>query len=157
MIVEDLGPLGEEVERLRLELGYPGMRVLQDAFVEGPDHERRPARFPEDCALYTGTHDNATARQRLDEEDEDYRRRALEYTGGSAETFAWDLVTRAWESRPIIAIAPMQDLLGLGAEARMNTPGTESGNWQWRMSAGDASPDLAGRLAQITARTGRIV
>ena len=157
MIVEDLGPLGEEVERLRLELGYPGMRVLQDAFVEGSDHERLPAKFPENCAVYTGTHDNATARQRLDEEDDDYRRRALAYTGGSADTFAWDLVTRAWESRPIIAIAPMQDLLGLGAEARMNTPGTNSGNWQWRMSTGDASPDLAARLSQITARTGRIV
>lgn len=155
MIVEDLGPLGEDVERLRIELGYPGMRVLQDAFVTSLGDERRLANYPENCAVYTGTHDNATARERLDGEDEAYRRRALEYTAGSADTFGWDLVCRAWESRPLMAIAPMQDILGLGAEARMNTPGTKSGNWQWRMSGGVATETLAANLAAVTERTGR--
>lgn len=155
MIVEDLGPLGEEVERLRIQLGYPGMRVLQDAFVGGGDHERRAAEFPENCAVYTGTHDNATARQRLDEEDDAYRRRALEYTGGSVETFSRDLVSRAWESKSIIAMAPMQDLLGLGAGARMNTPGTSTGNWQWRMTPGATTGALAADLAALGQRTGR--
>jgi 4-alpha-glucanotransferase len=155
MIVEDLGPLGDEVERLRLQLGHPGMRVLQEAFDEDVGDERLPQNFSENCAVYTGTHDNDTARGRLESEDEGYRRRALEYTGGSADTYAWDLVVRAWESKPVIAIAPLQDLLGLGSEARMNTPGTPSGNWQWRMPAVAADPSLAADLLELTTRTGR--
>jgi 4-alpha-glucanotransferase len=157
MIVEDLGPLEDEVEILRSQLGYPGMRVLQEAFAEGVSRPRIPQNYPENCAVYTGTHDNNTARGRFDEEDGGYRRRALEYTGGSEATFAWDLVTGAWESRPVIAVSPMQDLLGLGSEARMNTPGTPSGNWRWRMAADAATPTLAARLAELTGRAGRSV
>lgn len=154
MIVEDLGPVGDPVERLRVELGYPGMRVLQDAFSADATGDRLVQSFPTNCAVYTGTHDNDTAIGRFESEDEDYERRALAYTGGSPETFAWDLVSRAWESTSSIAIAPMQDLLGLGSEARMNVPGTAAGNWQWRLSEPPDS-ELALKLADLSERTGR--
>ncbi len=143
IIVEDLGPLGDVVEDLRLQLGYPGMKVLQHAFDGDPGNQFLPENYNDDCVVYTGTHDDDTARGRLDSESDHYRRQALSYTEASLESYSWALISRAWESTAVIAITPMQDLLGLGTEARMNTPSTTEGNWQWRMAEGDAS--AAGR------------
>lgn len=148
VIVEDLGPAGQIVEDLRLELGYPGMEVLQELFVDEPPYPE----IEEDRVVYTGTHDNDTARGRLDGEEEAYRRRALEYTGTIRESYSDGLVESAWASPGVIAIAPMQDLLGLGTEARMNYPSTVSGNWQWRMVPGSASLQLGTKLSGLNQR-----
>lgn len=151
VIVEDLGPAGQPVEDLRRELGYPGIVVLQDRYEdEGP----YPS-IDEDRVVYTGTHDYDTARGRLLGESDSYRRRALLDTGDTESTYPWGLVEGAWSSPGIISIAPMQDLLGLGTEGRMNRPGTTQGNWQWRMAPGSASEGLATRLAELNRRTGR--
>lgn len=155
LIVEDLGPLGEVVEDLRAQLGYPGMKILQDAFDGPAGNQFLPENYQEDCVVYTGTHDNNTARGRLDGESDAYRSRALSFTGGGPESFAWDLLSRAWDSVAVIAIAPMQDLLGLGSAARMNYPATTEGNWQWRMAEGMATPALGGQLASLNQVTGR--
>ena len=155
IIVEDIGPLGDVVEDLRRQLGYPGMRVLQQAFDGDPDNRSLPENYKGDSVVYTGTHDSDTARGRLDGESDQYRQQALSYTGASPETYSWALITRAWESAAVIAITPMQDLLGLGTEARMNHPSTTEGNWQWRMADGAASSDLVEKLTDLNRRTGR--
>ena len=155
IIVEDIGPLGDVVEDLRRQLGYPGMRVLQQAFDGDPDNRSLPENYKGDSVVYTGTHDSDTARGRLDGESDQYRQQALSYTGASPETYSWGLITRAWESAAVIAITPMQDLLGLGTEARMNHPSTTEGNWQWRMADGAASSDLVEKLTDLNRRTGR--
>ena len=155
IIVEDPGPLGEEVEQLRAALGYPGIRVLQQAFEPDPGPMNQPDRYPENLVVYTGTHDNDTALGWLASGDDDYRRRALAFTGGAPETFAADLVSRAWESTPLIAISPLQDLMGLGEGHRMNTPGTVDGNWEWRVPYPGPGDDLAAWLADLNRRTGR--
>ncbi|MEE8375616.1 MAG: 4-alpha-glucanotransferase, partial [Acidimicrobiia bacterium] len=155
IIVEDLGPLGDVVEDLRRQLGYPGMRVLQEAFVGDPDKQLLPENYSDDSVVYTGTHDNDTARGRLDSESERYRQQALTYTEASPETYPWALISRAWESVAVIAIAPMQDLLGLGTGARMNYPSTTEGNWQWRMAEHVATSDLARKMAELNRKSGR--
>jgi len=155
VIVEDLGPLGDVVEDLRAELGYPGMKVLQEAFDGDPANKFLPENFSEDFVVYTGTHDNDTARGRLDWESDQYRQQALAFTQATSETYPWELISRAWESIAVMAITQMQDLLGLGTEARMNIPSTTEGNWQWRMAEGVASSDLAEKLADLNRRTGR--
>jgi len=156
LILEDLGPLGKVVEDLRLRLGYPGMKVLQDAFNGDPANKSLPENFGEDYVVYTGTHDNDTAAGRLDWETGEYRQQALTFTQATPETYPWALISRAWESIAVIAITQMQDLLGLGTEARMNYPSTTEGNWQWRMANGVATSELAERLADLNRRTGRI-
>ncbi len=157
MVVEDLGPLGEEVERLRAELGFPGMRVLQESFDVDPGPTRTPSLYPEWSVVYTGTHDNDTAQGRFQGENEGYRSRARAFTGGTERTFAWDLVSKAWESRPVIAIAPLQDLLGLGSDHRMNVPGTVVSNWEWRMPASGLDESLASSLADLNRSADRHV
>ena len=155
MIVEDLGPLGDVVEDLRLQLGYPGMKILQEAFVGDSDNQFLPENYSDDYVVYTGTHDNDTARGRLESGTERYRRQALAYTEATADSYSWALISRAWESEAVIAIAPMQDLLALGSGARMNYPSTIEGNWQWRMAGGVVTSDLGVRLLNLNRRTGR--
>ena len=155
IIVEDLGPLGDVVEDLRLELGYSGMKVLQEAFDGDLGNPSLPENYQEDFVVYTGTHDNDTARGRLDGERDQYREQALAYTGASPETYSWALIACAWESVAVIAITPMQTLLGLGTEARMNYPSTIEGNWQWRMTDGVATSDLGEKMSDLNLRTGR--
>ncbi len=155
IIVEDLGPLGDVVEDLRRQLGYPGMKILQEAFDGDSDNQFLPENYSDDCVVYTGTHDNDTARGRLDSESERYRQQALTYTGASPEAYPWALISRAWESVAVIAIAPMQDLLGLGSESRLNYPSTAEGNWQWRMAEHAATSDLGVKMAELNRKSGR--
>ena len=155
IIVEDLGPLGAVVDDLRLEFGYPGMKVLQEAFDGDPGNQFLTEHYEDDCVVYTGTHDNDTARGRLDLENDRYRQQALSYTGASPETYSWELISRAWESVAVIAVTQVQDLLGLGTEARMNYPGTTEGNWQWRLADNVITPAVGERLNALNRRTGR--
>ena len=154
LVAEDLGLVTPEVRALADDFALPGMRVLLFAFDE-PASDYLPHRHPERSIAYTGTHDNDTALGWLQDASPGSRERALTYVGGSPETFAWDLVRAAWTSPAAIAIAPMQDLLQLGGEARLNTPGTVHGNWTWRVPAMALSDSLAARLRLLTAVTDR--
>ena len=152
VVAEDLGVITEPVVRLRRELGFPGMVVLQFALGDNPSNPHRPANHEEQSVCYTGTHDNDTTlgwwRSLTDKE-----RASL---GLDPAEPAWSLLERAWGSRAALAIAPLQDVLGLGSEARMNLPGTDEGNWRWRYAAGALTDENARRLRELTERTGRV-
>jgi 4-alpha-glucanotransferase len=146
LIAEDLGVITEPVVRLRDELGLPGMHVLQFGFDDDPNNPHRPQAHRENGVVYTGTHDNDTARGWWDSLSRDERER----TGLDPADPAWSLLELAWTSPARLAIVPAQDLLGLGSEARMNVPGRERGNWRWRLDDGRLTEDLAARLRAST-------
>ena len=158
IIAEDLGIITDEVTNLRRSLGYPGMRVAQFGFDEEIDTAiHHPDNYPTDVVAFTGTHDNDTTigwfwgtnhrhdRRRIDRN----KRRLLALTGTRGEEINWDLIKIVLGSAAETAVVPIQDLLGLGSEARMNTPGKEEGNWIWRMTQ-RATPELTERLGQAT-------
>ena len=148
LIAEDLGVITPDVEALRETFQLPGMKILQFAF-SGPDNPFLPHAYPRNCVVYTGTHDNDTTRgwfNAAPEEERDFCRRYMKSDGSD---IVWDLIRAAWASRADFALAPMQDLLDLGTEARMNLPGKPAGSWTWRMGDDAASPDLAARLREL--------
>jgi 4-alpha-glucanotransferase len=155
IIAEDLGEITPDVIELRDQFGLPGMKILQFAF-SGPDNEFLPHQYPINCVVYTGTHDNDTAFGWFDsapERERDFACRYLDYEPSESLEpsmgFAWELIRAAWASVGVYAIAPMQDLLGLGTEARMNFPSTLGGNWTWRMDASDMSGNLSNRIGEL--------
>lgn len=159
-IAEDLGIVTPEVERLRDDFGLPGMRVLAFAFSDGAE-AYLPHRFHRRCVVYTGTHDNDTIRGLLDAPertaDEHERRqlerqrdRALAYSGSDGREPHWDLIRSALASVADTAIFPIQDVLGLGTEARMNVPGTPDGNWGYRVRSELLSSAVAAKLTRLT-------
>ena len=154
-IAEDLGVITEEVVELRRALGLPGMRVLQFGF-DDPASDHAPHRLVPDAVVYTGTHDNDTARGWLAALDERARRRVLDYVGGTEGEIAWTLVRVAMTSVADLAMLPLQDLLGLDSAARMNTPGVVLGNWGWRVASGALTPDLAARFRRLAEIAGRV-
>jgi len=153
-VAEDLGVITDDVVALRDGLGLPGMRVLQFGF-GADDSPHLPHRHVPNCFAYTGTHDNDTARGWFEHAPPAERARALEYTGSDARDFARDLVRTALASVAATAVVPLPDLLGLGSEARFNTPGESSGNWRWQAPADAFSDALATRLRRLCALTGR--
>jgi 4-alpha-glucanotransferase len=149
IIAEDLGVITADVVALREKYSLPGMKIMQFAFGGNPKDPFLPHNYPDHCVVYTGTHDNDTARgwyERVPEEERRFYRRYLDRDGGNV---AWDLIRACWASVAIFALAPMQDFLDLGNEARMNYPGNPSGNWKWRMGADDLSEDLKERIYEI--------
>ena len=153
-LAEDLGVITEDVGALRRRLGIPGMRVLQFAFDGKAENPFLPSNFEPQTVVYTGTHDNDTTLGWYRSLTDEQRRRADSLRHG--EDPAWDFIRIAWESVADTAICPLQDVLGLGSEARMNRPGLPSGNWTWRFRREDLRPDLAARLRELTERCGRI-
>ncbi|HEX6926052.1 MAG TPA: 4-alpha-glucanotransferase [Longimicrobiaceae bacterium] len=155
VIAEDLGLITPEVDALRTELGYPGMRVVQFAFDGDPRNPHLPENYPEHTVAYTGTHDNDTIvgwwSTASPAEREVARQRWRSSELPVHEAFI-DLVFR---SPARIAIVPLQDVLGLGSEARMNTPGTSENNWTWRLREGQPGPEDAERLRRLTCDAGR--
>jgi 4-alpha-glucanotransferase len=151
VVAEDLGVITEPVVRLRHELGYPGMVVLQFGLGRDPSNPHLPANHHEHSVAYTGTHDNDTTRSWWESLSEDDRA----WTGLDAADPAWSLIEAAWSSRAALAITPLQDVLGLGNEARMNLPGTEHGNWQWRYAPDELTRERAERLRALTASSRR--
>ncbi len=149
IIAEDLGFITPEVQTLRDSLGFPGMKILQFAFEPEPENEDYPHRYPENSVVYTGTHDNDTSAGWLNAASPSATRRALSYTAGRRKTFAWDMIRTAWASPSSLSITPMQDVLGLGSEARMNYPGKSYGYWTWRMPEDVAYSWLSRRLARL--------
>jgi 4-alpha-glucanotransferase len=156
LVAEDLGFITEEVHELRRRAGLPGMKILQFAFAED-DSPHLPHRYDSETVAYTGTHDNDTARGWFERASPVERENALSYLGcASANDIAWGLIRTAYTSVADIAIVPVQDVLDLGSEARMNTPGAERGNWSWRLRAGSLTHENAARLRRLATLTGRV-
>jgi 4-alpha-glucanotransferase len=157
-IAEDLGVITPQVEQLRDAFALPGMRVLQFAFGGGPDNPFLPHNYVRNAVVYTGTHDNDTTAGWFASLDKRTQRAVRQYASGAnrkPSDVAWDLIRLAWSSIADTAIAPLQDVLGLGSSARMNTPGTSEGNWRWRYRAELLKPALLDRLADLTTTYGR--
>ncbi len=148
IIAEDLGVITKDVAELRDAFHLPGMKILQFGFTK-PDDPFLPHNYTSNCVAYTGTHDNDTVRgwyETAPEHERDYARR---YMGVSGADIAWDMIRAVWSSVAVYAVAPMQDLLSLSGDARMNFPSKLGGNWEWRMSVEDMSEDLAKRLREF--------
>lgn len=153
LIAEDLGVITPDVEALRDRFDLPGMRVLQFGF--GYESGHSPHDVPARSVVYTGTHDNDTSQGWFGGLGAPQRQRVLDYLGGGAEQVAWSLLRAAHTCAAELAIAPLQDVLGLGTEARMNTPGKADGNWTWRVRAEQVSATHRQRLARLTAASER--
>ncbi len=156
IIAEDLGVITPEVEALRDDFGFPGMRVLQFAFGSDAKNRDLPHNFPRNTVVYTGTHDNDTAigwyrNSGTPNEHDHYRR----YMGRDGHDVAWDLIRLALSSVADMAIIPLQDIMNLGSEARMNFPSKVGGNWTWRYTDAMLHDGLKNRLLELTALYGR--
>jgi 4-alpha-glucanotransferase len=160
LIAEDLGIITEDVTTLRKRHGLAGMTVLAFAFGdELAESPYLPHNFEVNSIVYTGTHDNNTIRGWFEEDaSAEEKERLRRYLGRdpSPESVAMDLVRLGASSVAELAIVPMQDILGLGAEARMNRPSTASGNWEWRLLPDEAGPEAEGRLYDIARTYGRL-
>ena len=168
IIAEDLGVITPPVEALRDRFEFPGMRILQFAF--GNDDraaEFRPESYPAHCCVYTGTHDNDTTvgwfnsqagagSTRTQDQIDAERKMILDYLGTDGHEIHWDLIHLGSRSNADTFVTPLQDLLGLGSEARMNTPGVAGGNWQWRFTWDQLTDEIRDRFAYVTRSTGRM-
>jgi len=156
IIAEDLGVITPEVEELRDSFGLPGMKVLQFGdYGKGTD-EYIPHNFPTNCVVYTGTHDNDTTVSWYNNISDAEKQKVNTYYNCDGSQIHWTLIRAAWSSVGYIAVAPLQDILGLGGESRMNMPGAASGNWGWRFEDGDLCKVLdEGKLLQLTELFGR--
>lgn len=167
IIAEDLGVITPDVEALRDELGFPGMRILQFAFSSDPKNNDLPHNYHKNVVVYTGTHDNDTAvgwfrsvagagstrdAKQIDREKEF----CLGYLNSLGKEIHWDFIRAALASVANTAIVPLQDLLGLGSEARMNLPNSTEGNWSWRFESDALTSELADRLKDLTCVYGRL-
>ncbi len=157
LIAEDLGVITPAVAQLRKRFGLPGLRVLQFG-LHGDDSPHRPESVLENCVYYTGTHDNNTARGWFEHDATPGERRELARLLGrrpDARHAADELVRLVLDSRARLAVLPLQDVLGLGEEARMNRPASTDGNWRWRVTGRLLTTGAARRLAQATRASGR--
>lgn len=163
---EDLGVITPDVEELRDGFGFPGMRILQFAFGGDPNNHDLPHNYINNCVAYTGTHDNdttvgwwhsqvgagSTRDAREIGREHDF---CMKYLGTDGHEIHWDFVRAVWSSVADTAITPLQDLLGLGTEGRMNLPASTSGNWNWRFQEGVLTDEIGARLKEITEVYGR--
>ena len=157
IVAEDLGTLTPDVTELMEQTGYPGMKVLEFAFDSGEENDYLPHKYTENCVVYTGTHDNDTVMGWLETakpEDISYARSYCQMPDD--EPFNWGLIRVAYESKADTAIVPMQDILGLGKEARMNIPSTLGGNWVWRLDGAALTDELADKLKTMSEKSGRL-
>ena len=155
-IAEDLGLLTPEVHELLEQSGLPGMKVLEFAFDPKEPSNYLPHKYTQNCVCYVGTHDNAPVMAWRDEADKAEVEFAERYLAISdAEGFNWGMIRGGMSSVASMFIAQMQDYLGLGADTRMNTPGTQFGNWRWRLKADALTPELAERLLDMVKMYGR--
>jgi 4-alpha-glucanotransferase len=156
IIAEDLGVITPEVEKLRDDAGFPGMKVLQFAFAADAADPYLPHNYVKNCVVYSGTHDNDTTKgwyAQASEKEHDFVRR---YLARGDDNIAWDFIRLAFSSVADTAVVPLQDVLGLGTEGRMNTPGLPSGNWSWRFRWGQVPYWVAPQLKDMATLYGRI-
>lgn len=157
LLAEDLGFLTPSVKQLLRDSGYPGMRVLQFGFdSRDGDSSHLPHNWPERCVAYSGTHDNNTFAGWLQDACDADAAYAREYLRLGDENPCWDMLCALWVSPAGLVMVQGQDLLGLGGESRMNSPGTQVGNWRWRVSEKSFTPDLAGQIRRKMELYGRI-
>ncbi|MBW3630770.1 MAG: 4-alpha-glucanotransferase [Gemmatimonadetes bacterium] len=157
IVAEDLGLITREVEALRAELDLPGMRVVQFGFDGVPANPHLPENYPRQSVVYTGTHDNDTLAGWWGKASKEERGEVWRRIGRRCADPHWLLVELVLGSLADLAIVPVQDVLGMGSEARMNTPGTTSANWTWRLGPDELTPDAGRRLRRATQRSGRLV
>ncbi|TQV65053.1 MAG: 4-alpha-glucanotransferase [Halothiobacillaceae bacterium] len=157
VVAEDLGIITEEVTALRQRHGLPGMRILQFAFDGGADNPYLPHNHTQDSVVYTGTHDNDTTLGWWNGLELVDREHVLSYMGEPVEPMPWALIRLALESVANLVIIPLQDIMELGAEARMNTPGTTEGNWAWRFEWSQWSAAQSEKFGSEVELYGRLV
>ena len=154
IIAEDLGFLTPRVKKLLKDSGYPGMKILQFAFDSRDENDYYPHKYEENSVAYTGTHDNETVVGWYDTVNVADKKICDAYIGKIKEVTSpeinWKFIETVWNSDSIMALAQMQDFLGIGSEGRMNIPSVPSGNWQWRMEEKLLSDKLAQRLSVLT-------
>lgn len=155
LVAEDLGTITAEVEALRTRFGLPGMKILQFAFGGDANNPYLPHNHQRLSVVYTGTHDNDTTLGWYDGLDERTRAHLRDYLGHDAEGIPWLLIRAAFASVAVFAVVPMQDVLELGSEHRMNTPGVTGGNWRWRFQWEQVPEGLENRLRRLTELYGR--
>lgn len=165
-IAEDLGFITPDVEALRDEFAFPGMRILQYGFGGDAKDLGLPHNYVRNCVAYTGTHDNDTAvgwfRSHSDGADggsgaDSTYEHTLAYLHSDGADIHWDMIRSLWASVADTAIVPVQDILGLGNEVRMNIPGSKNGNWEWRLRKDAITPEIITRLKELTELYGRAV
>jgi len=149
IIAEDLGVITPEVDALRRQFDLPGMRVLQFAFGGGNDNTYLPHNYAPGTVVYGGTHDNNTSIGWWNDASDAERAHVRDYLGVDGHDIAWDLIRAASASVADTAIHPMQDVLGLGADCRMNLPGKGAGYWEWRFTWEQVQPEHAQRLRRL--------
>lgn len=159
IIAEDLGFLTPSVLQLVEDTGFPGMKVLQFAFDSREKSNYLPCYYNRNCVVYTGTHDNDTVKGWYEKLDQADKQLSVEYmNNGSAtrEDIHWDFIRLAQSSVADLSVIPLQDYLGLGSEARINTPSTLGGNWIWRMGSREFTEDIADKCRKMTELYGRL-
>ena len=154
-IAEDLGVITPPVRTLQRELGFPGMRVLQFGFSGGPRNHDLPHNYTSHAVVYTGTHDNDTTRGWFAAREGHEREYALQYLGCAPEDITWAMIRAAYASVARLALVPLQDVLDIGSEGRMNFPSQPDGNWEWRFAEGDLTFTHAQRLRTLAETYGR--
>jgi 4-alpha-glucanotransferase len=150
IIAEDLGMITPDVITLRDAFGFPGMKILQFAFESDANNVYLPHTYQQNCVVYTGTHDNNTTLGWYLKCSNKKRKWINTYLNTDGNDICWDLIRAAWASVADMAIIPLQDMLQLGREARMNTPGTTGKNWDWRFTWDMVTPDIKNRLKTLT-------
>lgn len=159
VIAEDLGFLTPSVIELVKKTGYPGMKILQFAFDSREESDYLPHNYDHNCVVYTGTHDNDTVLgwyETLEEADRELCDKYLNLAKCQGKELHWEFIRAAFASVADLAVIPMQDYLGLGSEARINTPSTLGNNWKWRMKKGSFTKELAGQIKDMTGLYGRL-
>jgi 4-alpha-glucanotransferase len=156
IVAEDLGVITPEVEKLRDEFGFPGMKILQFAFDSGPDNPYLPENHTNNSVVYTGTHDNDTTLGWWRGLTKEQKNRVCDYLGTRRPQIPWDLITLAMASTADLCILPLQDVLSLGKVARFNTPGHAMGNWEWQTRPDALTDELADRLRRLTEKYHRV-
>ncbi|MDH4257260.1 MAG: 4-alpha-glucanotransferase, partial [Candidatus Aminicenantes bacterium] len=159
LIAEDLGIITPDVREVMEHFAFPGMKVLLFAFGEDDSmHPYLPHTYEENCVVYTGTHDNNTVRGWFKREAKPVeKKRIFRYIGRKVKKreIHWEFIRLAMQSVAKTAIIPMQDVLGLGEEARMNLPATGKGNWEWRLLPEQITSQLAKKISDMTETYGR--
>jgi len=150
IIAEDLGFVTPDVRGLRLQFGFPGMKIIQFAFADDGTDPFLPHNHDPNSVVYTGSHDNDTALGWYEKASPAEQHKARLYTNSSGQDFSWDLIRLTFSSVANIAVVPLQDILSLGNEARMNYPGSASGNWQWRFQPEMLTEEIRDHLKLVT-------
>ena len=156
IIAEDLGAVTDEVRAMRDHFNFPGMKILRFAFGDGMEHEFLPHNYPENCVVYTGTHDNTTIKAWYENASKKERKFLHKYLNYDGDDVVWKVIELAFESRAVFSIIQMQDFLELGEEARFNRPGTKDGNWEWRLKSSRVNEELVKRIHKLAKEANRI-